>query len=61
MSTQAIDQAEKQHWPTITNEQRRRDQQIRLEQAEARRQADDVSKTQGRVWFSSSDQAERTE
>ena len=36
----------------ITNEQRQRDQQIRLEQAEARRQADQALRAAGRAWIS---------
>ena len=42
--------------PFITDEQRQRDQQIRLEQSQARRCVDDALKAQGRVWCSASQQ-----
>ena len=39
-------------WPTITQEQRQVDMQIRLEQAAARREADASLQAAGRVWQS---------
>ena len=38
------------HWPSVSDEQRQRDRQIRQEQAEARRSADTSFRQLGRWW-----------